>query len=63
MEANKAFATTDERYDFLGNHNPGQSPWNACVIDMRADGFYWFFDYNNIVNGAPTLNFKRRVDW
>jgi hypothetical protein len=61
-KANQDMATTTDRYDFWGDHNPGQSPYNCCVIDRRQDPEeYWFFNYN--ANPAPAWEKRTRPTW
>lgn len=53
MNANKEAATDNDRT------KPGGRPWNACVIaNSETKTLYYWFDFNKLVDGKPTLNFK-----
>ena len=60
----KAIAADPNRKNGLGVSNPNGRPWNACVIDMRGDGAYWYWDVSSPdAQGYPTLKMVPRSEW
>jgi hypothetical protein len=58
MYANRDMASTNDRT------KPGGRPWNACVIDMRGGGKYWYWDFSHPdAQGKPTLTAVDKANW
>lgn len=66
MYANRDVALAHgEAPDNLDFTKPSGRPWNACAIDMRGGGVYWYWDSINKdpQTGQPTLKSVAKADW
>ncbi len=51
--------------DFDDYDDPGQRPWNACILTRSAtEWIYWYWDFNILdQDGKPTINHKHESEW
>jgi hypothetical protein len=60
----KEIASFPDVKNGLGPTNPKGRGWNACVIDMRGTGEYWFWDAKILdAQGYPTLRMIPKANW
>jgi hypothetical protein len=61
MWANRSKAAAD----FDDFDDPGQRPWNACLLTRGATGWtYWYWDFSTLdADGKPMLNHKQESEW